>query len=112
MLMRDGSEIKEQAESLVMQLKKGISNATVEIMSGFSQMGSGSLPAQNLATTLVAVRPAKVSAESLAKQLRQNSTPIFARIQNDQVLFDPRTMLAGDDEIILKALPAILGGEQ
>ncbi len=112
MLMRDGSEIKEQAERLVMQLKEGISNATVTTLCGFSQMGSGSLPAQNLATTLVAVRPAKISAESLAKQLRQYSTPIFARIQNDQVLFDPRTLLAGDDEILLKALLLILGRGQ
>jgi L-seryl-tRNA(Ser) seleniumtransferase len=112
MLMRDGSEIKEQAERLVMKLKKGISNVAVETICGFSQMGSGSLPAQNLATTLVAIRPAKISAESLAKQLRQYSTPIFARIQNDQVLFDPRTLLAGDDEIILKALLSILGRGQ
>ena len=110
MLMRDGSEIKEQAERLVMQLKKGISNAAVETICGFSQMGSGSLPAQNLATTLVAIRPVKISAESLAKQLRQYSTPIFARIQNDQVLFDPRTLLAGDEEIVLKGLLSILGG--
>jgi L-seryl-tRNA(Ser) seleniumtransferase len=112
MLMRDSSEIKEQAERLVMKLKKGISNVAVETICGFSQMGSGSLPAQNLATTLVAIRPAKISAESLAKQLRQYSTPIFARIQNDQVLFDPRTLLAGDDEIILKALLSILGRGQ
>ena len=95
-----------------MQLKKGISNAAVETICGFSQMGSGSLPAQNLATTLVAIRPAKISAESLAKHLRQYDTPIFARIQNDQVLFDPRTLLAGDDEILLEALPKILGRGQ
>jgi L-seryl-tRNA(Ser) seleniumtransferase len=72
-------------------------------------MGSGSLPTQNLATTLVAVRPEKISAESLAKQLRLYDTPIFARIQNDQVLIDPRTLLAGDDETIVKAFSAILG---
>lgn len=112
MLMRDGAEIKEQAERLVSQLKKGISDAAVETICGFSQMGSGSLPAQNLATTLVAVRPGKISAESLAKQLRQYGTPIFARIQNDQVLIDPRTLLAGDDEILLKALLSIPGGGQ
>jgi L-seryl-tRNA(Ser) seleniumtransferase len=112
MLMRDGSEIKEQAENMVMQLQNGISSATVSTSCGFSQMGSGSLPAQNLATTLVAIRPAKISAESLAKRLRQYSTPIFARIQNDQVLIDPRTLLAGDDEILLEALPVILSDGQ
>jgi L-seryl-tRNA(Ser) seleniumtransferase len=95
-----------------MHLQKGISGATVTTLCGYSQMGSGSLPAQNLATTLVAIKPAKISAELLARRLRQNSTPIFARIQNDQVLFDPRTMLAGDDEILLEALPKLLGGEQ
>jgi L-seryl-tRNA(Ser) seleniumtransferase len=112
MLMRDGSEIKEQAENLVMQLQKRTSSVTVSTLCGFSQMGSGSLPAQNLATTLVAIRPAKNSAESLAKRLRQYSTPIFTRIQNDQVLIDPRTLLAGDEEIILEALPVILSDGQ
>ena len=86
-----------------------VSGAAVTTISGFSQTGSGSLPAQNLATTLLAVRPEKISTESLAKQLRQYSIPIFARIQNDQVLFDPRTLLDGDDRIVVEALLAILG---
>jgi L-seryl-tRNA(Ser) seleniumtransferase len=109
MLRRDTADIARQAKRLASQLSKGISEAEVTNTAGFSQMGSGSLPAQNLATTLVAVRPAKISAESLARQLRLHGTPIFARIQNDQVLIDPRTLLAGDDKIIVKALLDILG---
>jgi L-seryl-tRNA(Ser) seleniumtransferase len=109
MLRRDTAEIARQAKQLASQLGKSTANAEVTNIAGFSQMGSGSLPAQDLATTLVAVRPEKISAESLAKQLRQYSTPVFARIQNDQVLIDPRTLLAGDDKIIVKALSAILG---
>jgi L-seryl-tRNA(Ser) seleniumtransferase len=109
MLGRDASDIAEQAKRITLQLSKGISGAEVTSTSGFSQTGSGSLPGQNLATTLVALRPDKISAESLAKQLRQYSTPIFARIQDDQVLIDPRTLLAGDDKILIKALLEILG---
>jgi L-seryl-tRNA(Ser) seleniumtransferase len=109
MLRRGTADIARQAKRLASQLSKGISEAEVTNTAGFSQMGSGSLPAQNLATTLVAVRPAKISAESLARQLRLHGTPIFARIQNDQVLIDPRTLLAGDDKIIVKALLDILG---
>jgi len=109
MLTRDASEIAKLAEFIVSQLHKKITSAKVTTIGGFSQMGSGSLPAQNLTTTLVAVRPEKISAESLAKKLRQYSTPIFTRIQNDQVLIDPRTLLAGDDEILIKALLEILG---
>jgi len=108
MLRRDTSEIAKNAKRLASQLGKSISNSTVTTTPGFSQMGSGSLPTQNLTTTLVAIRPEKISADSLAKQLRQYSTPIFTRIQNDQVLIDPRTLLGGDDKIIIKALLEIL----
>jgi L-seryl-tRNA(Ser) seleniumtransferase len=104
MLRRDASEITKQAEHIVHELNKSVSGATITTVSGFSQMGSGSLPAQNLATTLVSLRPQQFSAESLAYCLRQYKTPIFTRIQNDQVLIDPRTLLSGDDKIVIEAL--------
>ncbi len=109
MLRRDLSEITDQAEQMASDLAGATSNAAVTTTSGFSQMGSGSLPTQNLATTLVAIRPKKISAESLAKQLRRHNIPIFTRIQNDQVLVDPRTLRKGDDKIVLEALLQILG---
>jgi L-seryl-tRNA(Ser) seleniumtransferase len=109
MLRHDASEITKKAKRLASQLGKSISDSTITTIPGFSQMGSGSLPTQNLATTLVAVCPEKISAESLANQLRRYSTPIFTRIRNDQVLIDPRTLLSGDDKILVKALLDILG---
>jgi len=109
MLMRDLSEITDEARRIASQLTKSISDAAVTTISGFSQMGSGSLPTQNLATTLVAIHTEKISATSLTKQLRHYSTPIFARIQNDQVLIDPRTLRDGDDKILIEALLKILG---
>ena len=108
MLRRDASEIDKKAKRLASQLGKSISDFAVTTIPGFSQMGSGSLPTQNLATTLVAIRPEKISAELLANRLRRYSTGIFARIQNDQVLIDPRTLLSGDDKIVIKALLEIL----
>lgn len=108
MLMRSLPDITNEAKQLVAQLGKGTSGALVKIIPGFSQTGSGSLPAQNLATTLVAVQPEKISADSLAKQLRLYNPPIFTRIQNDQVLIDPRTLRKGDVEVIVKALVEIL----
>ena len=109
MLRRDNSEVAKQAKRLAWQLGKGISDSTITTIAGFSQMGSGSLPVQNLATTLVAIRPERISAELLARRLRQYGTPIFTRIQNDQVLIDPRTLLSGEDKIVIKALFEILG---
>jgi len=111
MLRRDASEITEQAERMVLELKKSISGVAVTKISGFSQMGSGSLPAQNLATTLVSLRPEQIGAESLAQRLRQYATPIFTRIRNDQVLIDPRTLLSGDEKIVIEALIEIFSQE-
>lgn len=109
MLMRKEPEISKQADDIASELKGKISNATIMTIDGFSRMGSGSLPEQNLATTLISIEPQKISAEVLAQKLRMYSTPVFTRIQNDKLLIDPRTLLEGDQEIIIKALTEILG---
>jgi L-seryl-tRNA(Ser) seleniumtransferase len=109
MLRRDKSEIAKHANRLASRLGKAVSGIVVSTVPGFSQMGSGSLPDQDLPTTLVALRCEKTGAESLATQLRQYRTPVFTRIQYDQVLIDPRTLLSGDDKIIVEALIEILG---
>jgi L-seryl-tRNA(Ser) seleniumtransferase len=108
MLMRSLDELTNEAERLVSAINKNMQNAAARTTSGFSQTGSGSLPTQNLATMLVAIRPEKISAESLARQLRQYDPPIFTRIQNDQVLIDPRTLREGDGEVVATALIKII----
>jgi L-seryl-tRNA(Ser) seleniumtransferase len=109
MLMRSFCDIAKEAEEIVANLKKINPDLEVTVTSGYSQMGSGSLPEQNLATMLVAISTKQMSAELLAKNLRLYSTPVFARIQNDQVLIDPRTLLDGDKEIIFRAVTEIAG---
>jgi L-seryl-tRNA(Ser) seleniumtransferase len=108
MLMRSLDELTNEAERLVSAINKNMQNAAARTTSGFSQTGSGSLPTQNLATMLVAIRPEKISAESLARRLRQYNPPIFTRIQNDQVLIDPRTLREGDGEVVAAALIKII----
>jgi L-seryl-tRNA(Ser) seleniumtransferase len=108
MLVRDLSNIARQAKRISSKLRKGISSAVITTLPGFSQMGSGSLPAQNLATMLVGIRPEGITDEALATQLRQYSMPIFTRIQNGQVLIDPRTLRDGDEKIIVEAVLDIL----
>lgn len=108
MLMRSLDELTSEAERLASAINKNMQNAAARTTPGFSQTGSGSLPTQNLATMLVAIRPEKISAESLARRLRQYNPPIFTRIQNDQVLIDPRTLREGDGEVVAAALIKII----
>lgn len=112
MLRRSADDIREHAERLVSAVREEVPGASVTTMDGFSQMGSGSLPTQNLATTLVAVEAKGGDAESLAKRLRLWETPIMARIQDNRVLIDPRTLREGDDAVIVVALGEILGSKE
>jgi L-seryl-tRNA(Ser) seleniumtransferase len=46
------------------------------------------------------------SPEKFLKRLREGNPPIIARMENDRVLFDPRTVL--DDDLLLKGLKKAL----
>ena len=108
MLRRASDQIKEHAERLAAGLQQVVKAAAVSTLSGLSEMGSGSLPTQGLATTLVAIEPKAIDAESLVRRLRLHEPPVFARIQEDRVLIDPRTLRYGDDAILLEAVAEAL----
>jgi len=108
MLLRNPLDIAEQAERMARAIAARTGNAVVETIDGFSQAGSGSLPAQNLPTRLVAVRPTAITAETLARRLRRHGPPIFTRIRKDRVLIDPRTLLDGEESTVIAAVAEML----
>ena len=109
MILRKPEDLKSAAEKMASRL--GLANIQAEVGAspGFSQTGSGSLPDQNLATTLLVIAPKDMAAQALVEKLRQYRPPIIARIQNEQILIDPRTLLKGEDNVIVEALSQILG---
>lgn len=111
MLMRPHDEIAQQAERIAAALRQTSTAATVTTDAGFSQMGSGSLPAQNLATTLVVIEPMTISAEELGRRLRQHRPAVFARLQKGCLLVDPRTVLPGEEEPLVQAIVQALNAE-
>lgn len=108
MLLRPYDDIRKQARHIAGKLRKAKLTCTIETIDDFSQTGSGSLPAQNLPTRLVTIQSNKLSSIVLANRLRHYAVPVFSRIQNDTVLLDPRTLLDGDEKIIIDALTEIL----
>ena len=59
-------------------------------------------------TWVVRLDPRGRSAERLAAQLRAADPPVFARIQDDAVLLDPRTLLPGEEDELVAVLSAVL----
>lgn len=68
-----------------------------QLTDGVSATGGGSLPGETLPTVLIALETGKPTA--LLDELRQLSIPVIARIQDEKVLLDMRTVL-DDDEFI------------
>ncbi|CCW34885.1 L-seryl-tRNA(Sec) selenium transferase [Chthonomonas calidirosea] len=82
----------------------------LELRRDYSEIGGGSLPEERLDTLCVALRGADggLSAEIIAKRLRLAPTPIFTRVQDDWVLFDPRTLEAEEIKTIADAVRVLL----
>ena len=74
-----------------------------EVESARSAIGGGSLPGQTLPTSVLTIDPAG-SADTFAANLRQSPTAVVARIENDQILLDPRTVLIDQDLAVVEAV--------
>ncbi len=82
--------------------------ASAASLPGQSQPGSGSAPDEFLDTFCVRVTSAGRSVAEVAAALRQGEPPVFARVQDDAVWLDPRTLLEGDLERVVDAFGARL----
>lgn len=100
MISLDIEKIKIRVEHWIKSLGQG------EIIAGESAVGGGSLPGETLPTYLLALKPNKP--EKFIKQLRDLQTPIIARVQDDTVVFDPRTVLISQESSFLLGLQEIL----
>ena len=95
MLRTGAAELKRRASALRARLRKEVPRLGVELRPDFSEVGSGSLPGESLATTLVSVRHPSLSAAALARMLRFGDPPVYARIPNSPAAVKPNTPLAG-----------------
>ncbi len=76
-----------------------------------STIGGGSLPGETLPTWVLALdgKAHREGAKGLAALLRLGDNPVIGRIEAEQVLLDPRTVLNGEDDMLLATVKAALG---
>jgi len=99
--------LSRSIESLQAQVQKWIDRLQAgSVVEGFSTIGGGSLPGETLPTCLLALKVK--SPTKLAATLRGANPPIIARVQEDLLLLDPRTVLPWQEETLLKSLHTVL----
>ena len=89
------------------QARLAAAGIAAQVQPGESAVGGGSLPGETLPTWLLAVDHA--APDAIAARLRGGLLPVVCRIQQDRLLFDPRTVLPAQEAPLLDALVAELG---
>ena len=107
MLTVPAATLKKRAAKLKENIEKDKLAINAHVAEGESATGGGSLPGVPIKTYVLALTSSKLSADRLSYLLRQNEPPIIARIADDEVLLDMRTLLDGEEELILEALKGI-----
>lgn len=98
-------EINLRAEKLAGKISS--SELSAEVIEGESVLGGGAAPSAVLPTRLLALRSGSMSADQLAARLRAAQPSIVARVEEEQVLLDLRTVFPEQDEILARALLSV-----
>ncbi|MEJ2411983.1 MAG: L-seryl-tRNA(Sec) selenium transferase, partial [Anaerolineales bacterium] len=96
MISADIDQIKARADAWKQALGRG------EVVESRSMVGGGSLPGETLPTWVLSVEADHPN--RLMEILRKNEPAVVGRVENERVLFDPRTVFPEEDSIFIKAL--------
>jgi L-seryl-tRNA(Ser) seleniumtransferase len=105
MLTATVDQLRERAVRLQSQIDPRGFQSCVD--KGFSVIGGGSAPGERLETCVLKIRSLSSSTNELERRLRAQATPILARIEEDWLVLDLRTIFPTDETIILAALSGL-----
>jgi L-seryl-tRNA(Ser) seleniumtransferase len=112
MIRTSVQEIKRRAENFLRELtpELPLGEVELEIADGSSLAGGGSTPTQSLPTKLIRFASARYSAAQLEQRLRRAPAGIsvIARVENDRLVIDLRTVLGEQEPLLLKTLASAL----
>ena len=121
MIRLSPKEIANRAQKFCEALRPALSaDVSLEVHPGFSVIGGGSTPDQQLPTALIAISTPRHSAAQLEERLRNPpagnpeagtspiATPVIARIEENHLILDLRTVHPSEESEIAAALAAVL----
>ncbi len=100
MISASPENLQQRAQAWMALLGQG------EVIPTLSTVGGGSLPDESLPTFALALN--QRSPNRFLERLRRFTPPIIARLENDRILFDPRTVLPEEDTLLLTSLRTLL----
>jgi L-seryl-tRNA(Ser) seleniumtransferase len=105
-------EIERRSQAFMERLRAQLAPcaAEIEMRPGESVIGGGSTPAEHLPTRLITVESVRHSASQLEARLRlaTEGAPVLARVEDDRLVLDLRTVFPEQEPALVAALTAAL----
>lgn len=108
MLSRTPGSLEKDAETLLKALEKA-KGYRISIIDDVAYVGSGSVPDQGVPDKILRIEPENGNAAKLAAKLRLNIPSVFCRLNDNALLFNMRTLLNDDINLLKTALIKHLG---
>jgi L-seryl-tRNA(Ser) seleniumtransferase len=112
MIRTSVQELARRAENFLRELtpELPLGEVELEIVDGASLAGGGSTPTQSLPSKIIRIASARYSASQLEQRLRRApaGVSVVARIEEDRLVLDLRTVFAEQEPLLLKTLAAAL----
>src|SRR5205823_12752442 len=105
MMRLSKEEIGKRAEAIAGKTQSA--TLQVDVIDGESVIGGGAAPSAVLPTRVLAISQKGLSADELAARLRASDTPVIARVEEDRVLLDLRTVFPEQDRLLLETISRI-----
>ncbi len=106
-LLATPEALEARARALADRVASAVPDASLAIIDDRAPVGGGSLPGFDLASRVLEVR-GPTPADEIARRLREQPTPVIARVREDAVRVDVRTVFEDEMELLADALVASL----
>lgn len=107
MIHTTAEEVGQRSESLIGELGS-IPRTHIEIIEARSVIGGGAAPNVTLPTFVLAISADGYSAQEIQDRLRAQSPAIVARIEEERLVLDLRTVAAEEETLVLHGIRAAL----
>jgi L-seryl-tRNA(Ser) seleniumtransferase len=108
MLFQPLETIRARARKIAVQLRRQVVGADITLIKDSSKAGGGSLPETEFETYAVSVDPKHMSVNELEARLRTGPKPIIARIKENALLLDARTIQDQDIKELIRIVSSAL----
>jgi len=109
MLTTPAEEIETRARALMAEVSERTDAYKLRVRPDVSRSGGGALPMADIPTFVLEIEPVSITVVELEHRLRTGEPAVIARIAEDRLLIDPRTLREADECVVAGALVAAAG---